>query len=274
MNIIYVDDEQIQRENFRLTVEGMEGMENLKLFGSSVEAYEWAKEHPVAVAFLDIEMPHMNGLEFTRKLKELNRNTRVVMVTAYDQYSLEAMRTRATSYLLKPYSRKDIEIELENALYDYDHTADEAPRKKIQIVTMPDLLVTVNGKNLFPAHGKQEELFALLVDRGESGITKGDALNCLGDGKTPSDSTCWSWLFRLKNILEEAGLSDLITTSGNTKHIRTELVDCDLYRMLEGDGESIERYAGKYLRRYAWAEERITELDQIKKSFEKKLEKF
>lgn len=271
MNIIYVDDEQIQRENFRLTVKGMEGMENLKLFGSSLEAYEWAKEHPVAVAFLDIEMPHMNGLELTRKLKELNGDTRIVMVTAYDQYTMEALRTRATAYLLKPYSRKDIEIELENALYDYYHAAEDPSKKKIQIITMPDLLVTVNGRNLFQGHGKQEELFAFLVDRGKSGITKGDALSCLGDGKTPSDSTYWSWLFRLKNILEEAGLSDLIATSGNTKYIRTEKVDCDLYRMLEGDRESIEKYSGSYLRRYAWAEERIAQLNAIKKNFEKNL---
>ena len=165
MNIIYVDDEQIQRENFRLTVKGMEGMESLKLFGSSVEAYEWAKEHPVDVAFLDIEMPHMDGLELTRKLKELNRDTRVVIVTAYEPYSLEAFRARATAYLLKPYSREDIEKELENALYHY-HTTDHPSKKKIQIVTMPDLLVTINGRTVFKGHSKQEELFALLVDRG------------------------------------------------------------------------------------------------------------
>ena len=165
MNIIYVDDEQIQRENFRLTVKGMEGMESLKLFGSSVEAYEWAKEHPVDVAFLDIEMPQMDGLELTRKLKELNRDTRVVIVTAYEPYSLEAFRARATAYLLKPYSREDIEKELENALYHY-HTTDHPSQKKIQIVTMPDLLVTINGRTVFKGHSKQEELFALLVDRG------------------------------------------------------------------------------------------------------------
>lgn len=266
MNIIYVDDEQIQRENFRLTVEGMKGMESLKLFGSSVEAYEWAKEHPVDIAFCDIEIPHINGIELAKKLKELNRKTCIIFVTAYDQYTLEAFKVRATAYLLKPYTRSDVEAELENAYWTTGNTLD----KKIMITTMPDLLVTVNGRNLFQAHGKQEELFALLVDRGKSGITKGDALNCLGDGKTPKDSTYWSWLFRLKNILEEAGLSDLIATSGNTKYIRTEKVDCDLYRMLEGDTESIEKYVGKYLRRYAWAEERIAELNEIKKSYEKK----
>ena len=63
MNIIYVDDEKIQLENFRLTVAGMEGMESLQLFSSSEEALEWAREHPVDIAFCDIEMPHINGIE-------------------------------------------------------------------------------------------------------------------------------------------------------------------------------------------------------------------
>ena len=264
MNIIYVDDEPLQLENFRLTVKGIEGMESLKLFGSSVEAYEWAKIHPVDVAFLDIEMPHMNGLELTRKLKELNRDTRVIMVTAYDQHSLEAFRARATAYLLKPYSREDIETELENALYHYP-VAEHPSEKKIQITTMPDLLVKVNGRTIFNGHSKQEELFALLVDRGEQGITKGEAMACLGDGKVQSDSTYWSWMSRLRNILEDAGASDLIGTKGYVKYLRKEKVDCDLYRMLNGDRKTIEKYTGKYLVRYTWAESRISELNEIKK---------
>ena len=263
MNIIYVDDEPLQLENFRLTVEGMEGMESLQLFGNSVEACEWAKTHRVDVAFLDIEMPHMSGLELTRKLKELNRDTRVIMVTAYDQHSLEAFRARATSYLLKPYSREDIETELENALYHYPVAAHPS-EKRIQIVTMPDLLVTVNGKTVFNGHSKQEELFALLVDRGEQGITKGEALACLGDGKVQSNSTYWSWMSRLRNILEDAGVSDLIGTKGYVKYLHTEKVDCDLYRMLDGDREAAKKYAGRYLERYSWAENRKAELDEIK----------
>lgn len=42
MKVIYVDDEKLQLENFRLTVEGMAGIESLKLFSDSREAYEWA----------------------------------------------------------------------------------------------------------------------------------------------------------------------------------------------------------------------------------------
>ena len=267
MNVIYVDDETVQLENFRLTAEGLAGVETLHLFSDSTEALAWAKAHRVDAAFLDIEMPKISGIELAKQLKALHRKTSIVFVTAYDQYALNAFEVRAAGYLLKPYTRADIEAELENIGF----CTGNASVKKVCITTMPDLLVTVNGKNLFKGHSKQEELFALLVDRGKMGITKNEALLCLGDGAQPSDSTYWSWLFRLKNILEEAGVPSLVITHGNTRYLDVEQVDCDLYRMQAGEKEAIEQYTGQYLRRYAWAEGRIAELNKIQEKFKKNL---
>lgn len=266
MKIIYVDDEKIQLENFRLSVEEMEGIDSLKLFDNSPEALAWAQSHPVDVAFLDIEMPHMKGIDLARKLKAINRKTSIIFVTAYEQYAVEAFQVKAAGYLLKPYSRKDIISELENAAF----LAGKSVGRRVCITTMPDFLVTVDGKNIFKGHSKQEELFALLVNRGSTGITKGDAIGSLSDGKPLSDSAYWSWQFRLKNILEEAGIADLVITSGNTKYLDMERVDCDFYRMLNGDEEIIKKYSGKYLERYAWAEERIAQLDTIKDNYLRK----
>ena len=265
MNVIYVDDESVQLENFRLTVDGLEGLDDLHLFSDSEEALRWAEQNTVDAAFLDIEMPKIGGLELAKRLKALNRKTAIVFVTAYSQYAINAFEVRANGYLLKPYTRTDIEQELENIGFVTGATTG----KKICITTMPDLLVTINGKNIFKGHNKQEELFALLVDRGRMGVTKNEALACLGDGAMPSDNTYWSWLFRLKNILEEAGAPSLLITCGNTRYLDVEQVDCDLYRMRAGDADTISKYAGQYLRRYAWAEERIPELDMIQKNFKK-----
>lgn len=267
MNVIYVDDEAIQLENFRLTADGLTGLDSLHLFADSGQALNWAQKHTVEAAFLDIEMPKISGLELAAHLKALNPKISIVFVTAYDRYALNAFKVHAAGYLLKPYTRADIEQELENI----GVVTGQNPEKKICITTMPDLLVTVNGKNLFKGHSKQEELFALLVDRGRMGITKNEALTCMGDGQIPSDSTYWSWLFRLKNVLEEAGVPALVITQGNTRYLDVDQVDCDLYQMRAGDAEVIDRYTGQYLRRYAWAEERIAELDAIQKNFDASL---
>ncbi|MDD5804785.1 response regulator [Blautia sp. HCP3S3_H10_1] len=261
MKIIYVDDEKIQLENFRLTTMGMEEISSLELFSNSLSAYEWAREHQVDVAFLDIEMPYLNGIGLAKKLKEINRKTIIVFVTAYDNYAFDAFEVRPAGYLLKPYNRKEIENELENISF----LMNENREKKISIITMPDLSLKISGKDVFLGHGKPEELFALLVDRGENGVTKSDAVACLWEGKILSSSTYGTCLYRLKNILEEAGAPDLLLAKGNTRYLNTSLVDCDLYRMLNGDKETIAAYSGMYLRRYSWAEERTAQLNEIKK---------
>ena len=62
MKVIYVDDETALLDNFRMTVEGLSMVEELNLFRKSEEALKWAQDHPVEVAFLDIQMPGINGI--------------------------------------------------------------------------------------------------------------------------------------------------------------------------------------------------------------------
>lgn len=69
---------------------------------AALEAIDAYRPH---LAFLDIQMPEMTGVEVARSLAA-NRNIRchVVFVTAFDQYAVEAFDTSAVDYVLKPYS--------------------------------------------------------------------------------------------------------------------------------------------------------------------------
>ncbi len=142
MKMIYVDDEIIQLENFRISARNLNGLEETHFFSRSAEALQWVQEHPVDVAFLDIEMPGMNGMELARQLKKLDENIKIIFVTAYEQYALEAFGVRAVGYLLKPYSREDIQKELDNVRT----LMPQQPQKRVQITTMPDLVVRNDGK--------------------------------------------------------------------------------------------------------------------------------
>lgn len=259
MKVIYVDDEILLLENFRLTAEGVSRIDSLKTFQSSEAALEWARKNPVDVAFLDIEMPVINGIELAKGLKEIDENIRIVFVTAFEQYALQAFGVDAIGYLLKPYSAEDIEKELKKAYY-----VKPIPKVEIQIFTMPDFVVMVGGKPLKLGQTKQEELLAFLVDRGETGIAREDAINCLWSGYS-GDSVYWTTMSRLKTSLEEAGIADLILSNGQRKYINMEIVECDLYRMLAGDRETIEQYNGEYMTRFVWAKDRKMQLDAIRK---------
>lgn len=265
MRVIYVDDEDILLENFRLTAKGLSRIDTLHTFNSSKAALAWARENLVDVAFLDIEMPVMNGIELARCLKKLDENIRIIFVTAFEQYALQAFGVDAVGYLLKPYLSEDIDKQLKKASY-----IKSIPKKEIQIQTMPDFVIRVNGEQLKLGNTKQEELMAFLVDRGENGVTKRDAVSCLWQGYS-SDSIYWTTMSRLKAILEKAEIADIIVTNGQRKCINTDMVECDLYQMLKGEASAIENYKGEYLKRFSWAEERNAQLSKIKKESIKKL---
>jgi DNA-binding LytR/AlgR family response regulator len=74
--------------------------------GAAAEAI--AAEKP-DVAFLDIRMPGMTGLEVAAASIELSPATQVVFVTAYDQYAIDAFEKGAVDYLLKPVNRERLE---------------------------------------------------------------------------------------------------------------------------------------------------------------------
>lgn len=65
-------------------------------------ALEAIAEHRPEVAFLDIRMPGLSGLEVAASAAEASPGTRIVFVTAYDQYAVDAFERGAIDYLLKP----------------------------------------------------------------------------------------------------------------------------------------------------------------------------
>ncbi len=67
-------------------------------------ALEQLAEKQPDIAFLDIRMPGISGIQVARALGELSPRTQVVFVTAYDQYAIDAFEQGAMDYLLKPVS--------------------------------------------------------------------------------------------------------------------------------------------------------------------------
>ena len=68
-------------------------------FTDSVEALSWLKEHPVNLAFMDIQMPDLNGMELSHMLPE---GTKVIFTTAFKEYAFESYEVSAIDFLLKP----------------------------------------------------------------------------------------------------------------------------------------------------------------------------
>jgi DNA-binding LytR/AlgR family response regulator len=82
-----------------------------------VEAVEYAKMNRVSLAVLDIELGTFSGLELCHSLLEINPCTNVVFLTAYSDYSLDAWKTGACGYILKPMTPESIKEQLKNLRY-------------------------------------------------------------------------------------------------------------------------------------------------------------
>ena len=257
MRVIYVDDEKPAIDNFRLTTANFSEIRTLHTFQSGKEALDFAQENPVDVAFLDMEMPELHGLELARKLKQHDPRIRVIFVTAFSQFALDAWGVDATGYLLKPYTAAEIRKELHKCTYQ------ALPSRRVVIETIPTLSVAVDGVPLFISGAKPREMFALLVDRGKHGVTVGEGIACIWPDRAADLSTQSLYRMtykRLADALENAGVGDILATSENRRYLKMEQVDCDLYRILAGDKQAARKYSGEYLREYDWAEERNSQL--------------
>ncbi len=73
-------------------------------YSSAVQAMKGLQEEEVQLLFLDIQMPELTGLEFS---KMVNERTRIIFTTAFSQYALEGYKVNALDYLLKPFSYAD-----------------------------------------------------------------------------------------------------------------------------------------------------------------------
>lgn len=260
MNVIYVDDEKPAIDNFRLTTEKFQEIDLLHTFQSGEEALQFVRENVVDAAFLDMEMPGIHGLELAKALKKYDPKIRIVFVTAFSQYALEAWSVDATGYLMKPYTATEIHKELAKCSYK------SLPSHRVVIQTIPEFHISVDGMPLHISGSKPKELLALLCDRGERGGSVGEAVSCLWPERMADSGTQslfrMTWK-RLSDALENAVVDEILKTSEGRRYLNTEKVDCDLYHILAGEREAAKKYNGEYLREYAWAEERNAQIYRI-----------
>ncbi len=253
VRLLYVDDEELAITRFTLMAQKLEGVDSLVTFQNPLEALEYAKQNPVDVAFLDVEMPQMEGIELARELKAQDADIRVIFVTAFNQYALDAFEVDAVGYLMKPYSPEKLEKELEKA-----RRVKRAAQHKVYIQTMPSFEVFVDGEVLMIGRQKVKELLALLVDKNGSTLTAGQAICALWEDRPDDDATKALYrmtMKRLKDLLVENKIDYILEDGSSQKTLKPEEVVCDYYEVLSGNEEYCKKYHGEYMSEYAWAED-------------------
>lgn len=99
MKCIIIDDEPLARELIKSYVEKTPGLALSGCYESAADAVKEVLSQEVDIVFLDINMPMLNGIDFAQVIPA---STRIIYITAYEQYAVEGFRVNALDYLLKP----------------------------------------------------------------------------------------------------------------------------------------------------------------------------
>ena len=100
--VIAEDEELLRNELSKLLAQAWPQLQIVAECEDGGSALEAIAEHQPEVAFLDIRMPGLTGLEVAEAVAEASPKTQIVFVTAYDQYAIDAFDKGAVDYLLKP----------------------------------------------------------------------------------------------------------------------------------------------------------------------------
>ena len=254
MMIFAIDDEPKALRVLCRCVEAAAPGAGLRAFDSAFAALDAIRFGGLFpdIVFSDIEMPGLSGLEFAVALKKVSPDTRVVFVTAFSQYALDAFRVRAQGYIMKPLTAALVRTELDEL------PAEPKPApNRLRVQCFGYFEVFWRGEPLQFARRQTKELLAYLVDRRGASCAMEDVISALWDDVDDMKNAkhrVRNFISDLRETLKGIGMEDVLIRRTNNIAIRTELLDCDYYRMLDGDMAAINAFRGEYMTNYSWAE--------------------
>ena len=261
LKTILVDDELWMLQQFREECSGLSEIEIVGEFSFAQDALDYAQDNPVEFALLDIEMPGMNGIELAKELRKLYPEMIVVFVTGHLEYLSDFIDMKADYYVLKPYGKEEVRDVLERArLYA------ARLKKRVVITTFGPFTVFVDDKPLHFSSSKAKELFALLVQKQGAVLTPQEALDCIWEGREydKGDTSVYRvTLTRLRDILSDAGIGDILQSTPRGRYLDVRKYSCDLNDFINGDEEARRRFNGQYLPEYSWGESTLAQLIRI-----------
>lgn len=160
LNCAIVDDEPLALSLLESYVNKTPFLNLTGKYSSAMQAMKELPDMKVSLLFLDIQMPELNGLEFSRMV---DPQTRIVFTTAFGQYAIDGYRVNALDYLLKPISYPDFLQAANKALQWFDLV--QKPEEKESIYVKSDYkLVQIELKKILYIEGLKDYIKIYLED--------------------------------------------------------------------------------------------------------------
>ncbi|RJX38938.1 response regulator [Paenibacillus pinisoli] len=278
MRALLVDDERLALQRMEWLIKQHAGSELAwsGAFLDPYEALEAAQEEQPDIAFLDIELPEMNGFELAERLLLIRPKIRIVFVTAYQDYAIKAFDINALDYLLKPVTADRLMLTIQRARETIVPVKAEPPSIEPATLCCFSSLSYRDGSGQAQFFTwktlKAEELFAYLIHRRGLTVNKQELLDLLWPDYDAKKATAQlhTAIYQIRKVIESANLDVQITykDGGYRLTIGSLAVDIELWEShvrelppLTADTLALHlrvcmEQSGDYLadHRYNWAE--------------------
>ena len=248
MRIIAVDDEKISLESLSSAIKAIVTEDEVVSFRYPEDALEYAKENFCDIAFLDVEMAGITGVQLAEALKEYNSEINIVFCTGYGNYRDAAFELHASGYLMKPITPEKVKRELENLRRPIFE------KKRLKVQAFGNFEVYLDGKPLAFKYRRTKELFAYLVDRAGAMCTVGEIIGILFEDESGREDYFQKLRRDLLSTLEEAGCENAIVHKRGMLGVVVSELQCDYYDYLSNRKELSSVYFGEYMSQYSFAE--------------------
>ncbi len=285
-----VDDEQAAIIKLEKMLKESGAVEICGTFLDPSAAVDYARRKPVDIAFLDIEMPKISGIELADMLMDIKPDMHIVFVTAYSEYAVEAFRCHALDYLLKPVTKDRLKMSL-------DRIKDETIAKRtsspiVKVKCFGRLSVTIDEMPIKFRTAKAEELLAFLISYNGKPVHRNHIMDLFwsdydGDRALVLFNTT---LHYLKKAFWQHGVKLNVIHQRGSYSLDMEGIECDAVKFEETVKElkylteqkiqkyeyAAELYDGNYLEHndYDWANQNRLAMQELYESIVIKLARY
>ncbi|MFC6647975.1 response regulator [Paenibacillus rhizoplanae] len=289
MKAILIDDEKPALQHLerlllkdgRLTITGK--------YTSARLGLAHLEQEKADIVFLDIGMPEMNGLEAGEYIAGLDRSTRIVYITAYSEYAIEAFELNAADYLLKPVTSQRLSKTLERLEVGKESSEAQIPQPSASAAPVKELSIlcfhrlefidsTEPRRKMQWRTSKAQEVFALLLHNRGQWVLKDTIVDLVWPDFKPEKAVAnlHTTVYHIRKLLKAWDMEVLVEFSQERYRLTKEqvLLDVEEFELgyagtpVESEEEWLRRenilklYRGDYLQEhhYDWAEIRRKEL--------------
>jgi len=156
MRAIIIDDERLARKELKSLLKDYHEIEIVDECSSPEEALKSIEKHNPDLLFLDIQMPEKTGFDL---LQELDKSPKVIFVTAFDEYAVQAFEVNALDYLMKPVDPERLKETMTKVLSEGDEEEEFVDVPDRGMLSSNDQIFIKDGEKCWFIHLKDIRMF-------------------------------------------------------------------------------------------------------------------